>query len=67
VSLREYLDARPKDSSARYLAASYQSLLTFGPLEAVVEASIAEEMLLKGIGVAMTSDRLVDVMHSCLS
>lgn len=70
VSLREYLDDRPKDSSTRYLAASYQSLLTFGLLEAVVEAPIAEEMLLErnwSGKLVMTTDRLVDVMRSWLS
>lgn len=70
VSLRDYLDARPKDSSTRYLAASYQSLLTFGLLEAVMEAPVAEEMLLeknRSGKLVMTTDRLVDVVRSWLS
>jgi hypothetical protein len=70
VSLREYLDARPKNSSTRYLAASYQSPLTFGLLEAVIEAPVAEEMLLEknwSGRLVMTTDRLVDVVRSWLS
>jgi len=71
VSLREYLEIRPKKkSSMKSLAASYQSMLTFGLLEAVIEAPIAEDVLVhrdhSGKPV-MTMSHLVNVMRTWLS
>lgn len=71
VSLRQYLEVRPRNqSSMNILAASYQSMLTFGLLEAVIEAPIAEDMLVHkdhSGKLVMTTRHLVDIMRNWLS
>jgi hypothetical protein len=71
VSLREYLNMRPKKETLIISpAASYQSMLTFGLVEAVIEAPVAEDMLVQkdqsGKRV-MTTSRLIDIIRSWLS
>jgi hypothetical protein len=71
VSLREYLGVRPKkESSNKYLAAAYQSMLTFGLLEAVIEAPVSEDMLVhkdQSGKLVMSTSRLIEIIRDWLS
>jgi hypothetical protein len=71
VSLREYLKVRPKnESSINSLAASQQSIFTFGLLVAVIEAPVAEDMLVhidQSGKLVMTTRRLIDIIHGWIA
>jgi hypothetical protein len=71
VSLREYLGVRPKkESSNKCLAAAYQSMLTFGLLEAVIEVPVSEDMLVhkdRSGKLVMSTSRLIEIIRDWLS